>query len=213
MKQNESKGITMAKQLTLSDQSLALIKKLLEEKTTMSIKKDSQSPNQAGDESYSKRHSNIWVSFKQLQLNQDDKRILANGQWLNDKHISMAQSLIQNQFPKLNGLMSSLLQLNKPLPNSTNALQVINTGRSHWVLISTINCLQGEVRLYNPLYTSLSSETKTIIAQLMCTEKPSVAVHIMNVSKQAGTQDCGLFAIAFMTSLAYGNNPTTEVYH
>ena len=43
MKQNESKGITMAKQLTLSDQSLTLIKKLLEEKTTMSIKKDSQS--------------------------------------------------------------------------------------------------------------------------------------------------------------------------
>ena len=103
-----------------------------------------------------KAHSNIWVSFKQLQLNQDDKRILANGQWLNDKHISMAQSLIQNQFPKLNGLMSSLLQLNKPVPNSTNALQVINTGRSHWVLISTINCLQGEVRLYDPLYTSLS---------------------------------------------------------
>lgn len=75
MKQNESKGITMAKQLTLSDQSLALIKKLLEEKTTMNIRKDSQSPNQAGDESYSKRHSNVWVSFKQLQLNQDDKRM------------------------------------------------------------------------------------------------------------------------------------------
>ena len=46
----------------------------------------------------------------------------------------------------------------------------------------------------------------------MRTEKPSVTVHIMNVSKQAGTQDCGQFAIAFMTSLAYGNNPTTEVY-
>ena len=183
MKQNESKGITMAKQLTLSDQSLALIKTLLEEKTTMSIKKNSQSLNQAGGESYSKRHSNVWVSFKQLQLNQDDKRILANGQWLNDKHISMAQNLIQNQFPKLNGLMSSLLQLSKPLPNSINALQVINTGRSHWVLISTIDCLQGEVRLYDPLYTSLSSETKTIIAQFMRTEKPSVTVHIMNVSK------------------------------
>ena len=66
MKQNESKGITMAKQLTLSDQSLALIKKLLEEKSTMSIKKDSQLLNQAGGESYSKRHSNVSVSFKQL---------------------------------------------------------------------------------------------------------------------------------------------------
>ena len=71
MKQNESKGITMAKQLTLSDQSLALIKKLLEEKTTMSIKKDSQSLNQAGDESYSKRHSNVWVSFKQLKMTKE----------------------------------------------------------------------------------------------------------------------------------------------
>ena len=91
----------------------------------MSIKKDSQSLNQAGDESYSKSHSNVWVNFKQLQLNQDDKSVLTNGQWLND-----------NQFPKLNSLMSSLLQLSKLLPNSTNALQVINTGRSHWALIS-----------------------------------------------------------------------------
>ena len=45
----------------------------------------------------------------------------------------------------------------------------------------------------------------------MRTEKPSVTVHIMNVSKQGGTQDCGQFAIAFMTSLAYGNNPTIDL--
>ena len=37
LKQNELKGITTAKQFTPSNQSLALIKKLLEEKTTMRI--------------------------------------------------------------------------------------------------------------------------------------------------------------------------------
>ena len=208
IKDYESKAI-VAKQLTLSKQSLARINILIKERTITSLTKDSQPHNQAGDKS---KHSNVWVSFKKLQLNQDDKRILANNQQLNDKHISMAQNLIQNQFPKLKGLMSSLLQLSKPFPNSTDALQVINTGRSHWVLISTVDCLQGDVRLYDPLYSSLSNDTETIVAQLLRTEKSSVSVHIMNVSKQAGSQDCGLFAIAFMTSLAYGNNPIREVY-
>ncbi len=34
----------------------------------------------------------------------------------------------------------------------------------------------------------------------------------MNVGKQAGSQDCGLYAIAFMTSLAHRHNPTSELY-
>ena len=34
----------------------------------------------------------------------------------------------------------------------------------------------------------------------------------MNVAKQAGAQDCALFAIANLTTLAHGGNPTTEVY-
>ena len=34
----------------------------------------------------------------------------------------------------------------------------------------------------------------------------------MNVAYQVGTQDCGLFAVAYMTFLAYGDNPTDMTY-
>ena len=34
----------------------------------------------------------------------------------------------------------------------------------------------------------------------------------MNVGKQIGTQDCALFAIAYLTSLAFNEDPTEIIY-
>ena len=34
----------------------------------------------------------------------------------------------------------------------------------------------------------------------------------MNIGRQTGIQDCGLFTIAFMNSLAHGQNPTDVKY-
>ena len=48
--------------------------------------------------------------------------------------------------------------------------------------------------------------------QLVCTQRKSFTACIATVNKQAGYNDCGLFAAAYCTTLAYGQNPSAFVY-
>lgn len=41
----------------------------------------------------------------------------------------------------------------------------------------------------------------------------SFNIEVMNISKQSGAVDCGLHAIAVLTSLAFDQDPTTVVYY
>ena len=51
-----------------------------------------------------------------------------------------------------------------------------------------------------------------MLSQLIHTDKPSFNVKIASVSKQSGSADCGLYAIAYITSIAFGLNPTLCVF-
>ena len=95
-KVNDDNKIILAKTITVSDRSLLQIENLLKSR---SMKRE-----ELGKASADKKQlSNVWVSFENLQLTHEDKRIVTNDQWLNDKHMSLAQNLIKNQFPKVNG--------------------------------------------------------------------------------------------------------------
>ena len=51
-----------------------------------------------------------------------------------------------------------------------------------------------------------------LLASLLKTNKKCLVVKLANTHKQAGSDDCGLFAAAYCTSLAYGQNPSAFVY-
>ena len=61
-------------------------------------------------------------------------------------------------------------------------------------------------------YSSLSTGTKLVLSQLIHTDKPYFNVKIASVSKQSGSADCGLYAIAYITSIVFGLNPTLCVF-
>ena len=50
------------------------------------------------------------------------------------------------------------------------------------------------------------------LAWLMFFEGPIVNVEWANVAKQAGGDDCGLFAIAFATSICHNRDPVLAQY-
>ena len=213
-----------AKHLAIGDESLSTIKEMMLRKCDSDqsnsnnseysepLNKELQSSSKKDEQSSSKKKSNVWIRLGKLQLTKQDKAIIINGQWLNDLHVCMAQVLIKTQFPSINGLVSPLLQLRNSLADTGNSLQIIHIRAQHWALVSTLGCQAGEVNLYDSLYTSVSTDTAVIIAQLIQSTKPSITVHVMNVARQTGSQDCALFAIAYMTSLAHGKDPTVVVY-
>ena len=53
----------------------------------------------------------------------------------------------------------------------------------------------------------------TELATLFKTKKKSLVVKSESTHKQAGSDDCGLFAAAYSTSLAHGQNPSAFVYN
>ena len=95
---------------------------------------------------------------------------------LTDRHIQYAQQLAKIQFSTIGGLCSTLLQ-NKShnyLPH--NSVQVIFcNSRSHWIMISNMNCNKEVVNVYDSLFKVLDDETMDVIKNYFGTESKKEA--------------------------------------
>jgi len=138
----------------------------------------------------------------------DFKEIECNN-WLTDKHINYAQALIKSQF-QVQGLQSTLLQKSIHSISSTgNMLQIVHCHGNHWIVASTI--LSPDVILvYDSLYDFIDSEIAQIILNLFANNH--LKLEMVNIHKQVGSNDCGLFSIANAVQLAKKSNPSKIKY-
>ena len=86
---------------------------------------------------------------------------------------------------------------------------------NHWILleITTDEANQPNVCIYDSTYDNVDLKTNFVISQLVHFEGKSIPLKIMNISKQTGITDCGLYAIANLTALTLGNvDPTSVVF-
>ena len=82
-----------------------------------------------------------------------------------------------------------------------------------WIGFSTLSCKENEIEEYDTLQNFPSLETQIIICRYMKSKGSSVTIKLANLATQKGSLDCELYAIAIMTTLALGNDPTKIVYH
>ena len=156
-----------------------------------------------------------WAKCGGISLNKRDLQKLTSGKELSDLHINAFQNVLKIQFSSIGGMQSTHLQQNKaPLSNiKENNLQAINISVSstvkHWAVLEIKN---NSIFLYDSAYTSVAGDGKQVIAHLINTNEDQLTVHVMNISKQSGTTDCGLYAAAIMSSLALGKDPCGIVY-
>ena len=90
-----------------------------------------------------------------------------------------------------------------------NKVQIIYCKtRHHWIAASTVNCATGEVRVYDSIFQYCDKETEQTITNLfhICTSK--LTIKVAHCQKQKGGADCGIFAIAFTTAIAFGVDPS-----
>jgi hypothetical protein len=156
---------------------------------------------------------NVWLSdpVSHIELSQKDKCALTMGDWLNDNHINLAQELLRRQYKNLSGLKSTLWlsKLKEPLP-IIDAVQVLHTRGNHWIVASTIGCSVDEVNVFDSLYSSIDAATLNLLKQLFGVH---IKVKMMKCPQQSGSRDCGLFAIANCTALAYGSHPSIATFN
>ena len=94
------------------------------------------------------KEPSVWVN----NLNTEDEKVLLNGDWLNDKLINAGQMLIKESYPQVYGFQDASLGQTLGFDVLTEEfVQVLHTGRGHWVTISTIGCSIAEVEIFDSM--------------------------------------------------------------
>lgn len=142
-----------------------------------------------------------WLSARVLaEMGRDcaaasSKDKLLGRRWLNDKHIDYTQSMLKKT---INGCGSTLLvtQINQ---KDKQAIQAIHCRNNHWSVASNLHCSDGQKKVFDSLYISVDEATKKkyhIFLKLL-------TLVVVPIHKQTWENDCGLFAVAIITALAF----------
>ena len=150
----------------------------------------------------------VWTEVLDIMLTERDKQVITNGQNLTDKHINYSQRLIHQQFKMFSGLQLTVLQQKPFKGEKCNYMQIVHIRGNHWILVSST---EGKaVNVYDSLYALLDKEfTEMIQTLLKCSSND---INMIPVQRKIGINDCGLFAIAFATAIAFDRDPRKEVF-
>ena len=118
-----------------------------------------------------------WLSFGHAQLTIAHRDLITCGDELNDKHIAFAQAILKKQHIKLSGLQSSLMLPKQITPvTASDALQILHGRGNHWIVIRTIGCCPGSVKVFDSLYSSIDQATLLLISYPTHSSERSKAV-------------------------------------
>ena len=141
----------------------------------------------------------------------EKKKQVVGGEWLTDDHMFYAQELLRMQFPTIDGWQSTLLaQNNGYLPAKMDTIQIHIVSDSHWVTsarlggtVTLFDCRKAGSHISSTLTHQLCQVYRTSICE--SAGNSFLAVNVATVQKQRGSDDCGVFAIAFALHAALGH--------
>lgn len=150
--------------------------------------------------------------FQSMSPEQIDT-MLRHRYWLTDIEINNAQALLKHQYPGVHGLQDTCLSsVNRFVVETGQFLQIYNANKSHWILLSTIGCSEDNIFVYDSFYRYLHADTCNVISQLTNFKNDNITVIMPAIQRQTNGSSCGLFAVAFATSLLMGNDPCMIAY-
>ena len=81
------------------------------------------------------------------------------------------------------------------------------------------NTTNNRLESHNQKLKDLTQRSSTLcerslgeIACLLMTQHAEITINFVGVTRQVGSYDCGLYAIAYAAALAYGHDPGTHQY-
>ncbi|XP_038069265.1 uncharacterized protein LOC119738441 [Patiria miniata] len=165
-----------------------------------------------------KAESDLWVP--ELGLRAKDRVLLTDGEWLTDNHIVAAQQLLHRQFPALEGLQEPVLgNVLQFKPIVSDGIQVIQNGSNHWV---TLRKLGEKVKVMDSKNMGLTRQLTHQVINLCGVVDSNndddeagngtLEVRLPRMHRQRGSSDCGVFAVAYATEMAFQGNPELVVY-
>jgi len=82
---------------------------------------------------------------------------------------------------------------------SIGSLQAVHVNNNHCIAASTVNlnCSKAKITIYGSMNSSVSIQTKNILAKPLKTNEDSFTIQLAKVNKQSGADDCGVFVLAY----------------
>ena len=139
---------------------------------------------------------------------------LSSNQWLSDETINLAQVLLHKKFLLTNGRKDTTLgNLRQFSVQKNNFIQIIHD-RNHWVTVYSDSVAEKSI-IY--LFDSLhKADLIRNILRLACSIRHSSESEIKVISKPLQQQlngfDCGVYAIAYATDIAFDRDPASLSY-
>ena len=154
-----------------------------------------------------------WIPY--LNLLMYDYEALVGGKWITDSIINAGQKLLQSVYPLVRGLqVTTLGEVLAYRVERQEFVQILHVSTNHWLTCSTIGCEPGVVNIFDSMSgKDLPTRAKEQITSLVCTPLKQVILKFMRVQRQKGCNDCGVFALAFATTLCSGECPTSMTYN
>ena len=116
-------------------------------------------------------------------------------------HLSAVQFFLKSNF-QVSGLEDTALVLKNDHQLLPGSIRVLHVNGNHWVTVSILNSAV-DVTIYDSLHFTLSEDTKAQLAKLLKSQKKAITVKFASTNKQAGGDECRVFAAAYSTSLDY----------
>jgi len=146
----------------------------------------------------------------------DDVTELTKTNQLRSGHINAAQLILKLHHPDIGGLfcctMGSLLQF--PQAEGDKWMQIVHNGSNHWLLVAKGFSQPDHVLIYDsmPGISWNNEHVLSCMSSLLKSPEKEMTYVVKNCQRQNNGYDCGVFAIAYATSLANGEDPATRLY-
>ena len=102
---------------------------------------------------------------------------------------------------------------NKPHKEPTdNAFQIFHMGGDHWIYVTTISASGKRILVYDSGYTKSEESALSLLNMQFWCSLSNISV-LKGAQKQQRGKECGLYAIANATSIAFGKNPLKLNYN
>ena len=114
-------------------------------------------------------------------LTVEDEKVLLDGGWLSDRLVNAGQRLIQQAHSCVSGMQNVALGHTLAFDVMRGEfVQVLHTGKGHWVAISTIGCQAAEVDIFDSMCPVLTGALQRQIAALLCTQHNAITVRYVD---------------------------------
>ena len=103
---------------------------------------------------------------------------------------------MKKENPTCRGLQSTQLAVRFQMEIQKGGfVQVLNINKSHWIAVSSMNCQQSTIKVYDSFHGYLPEDTKKLIADIMQSPCPKIEVQYIDVQKQKDKVIVGCFLL------------------